>query len=201
MSTPTLDAVAILYTYKIMVQDVKKRPAFLMAVKNMKVQNQRVGINKIAEMLKEAAAWLNLKDPHTHTSHAGRITATTFLANQGASNVQMKVAGGWANMKTVNGYIADSNLMRQDTAGKMLILAGAGQKRDEIKPMAGTFSSGDPPSLVQQKPSFMPAKRKATQESSGAVRLMPMPGTSSSEGGPSVVQQIPNQNQTATTAK
>lgn len=101
-----MDPVGILQRYDAMAKLCKDRRAFLMGIRNMKVTSQRLGINRLKLHFQDIATFLQLPDVKKYTSHSGRRTATTVLANRGATNVQLKKVGGWTNMSTVEGYIA-----------------------------------------------------------------------------------------------
>ena len=53
------------------------------------------------------------------TNHLWRRSAATEMADNGANALQLKMAGRWNNIKTAEGYVADS-LDREHDAMRML---------------------------------------------------------------------------------
>lgn len=120
VSSSYLDAVGIVRRYDELARKAKKRDFYLVRVVNIKASSQNIGMNRLKCHTKEIAAFLQLPEPEKYTSHSGRRTAATFLANKGATNVQIKNIGEWTNMTTANGYIAHNDTMRRDTAAMVL---------------------------------------------------------------------------------
>lgn len=70
--------------------------------------------NKISEIPKSIALFLNLPTPERYTGHSFRRTSATLLANSGASLTTIKTHGGWRSSTVAEGYIENSlgNKMR-----------------------------------------------------------------------------------------
>lgn len=82
-STAQLDAVGIVRRYDDLVRMCRQRDAFLMRLYKMKVNNQIVGINRLARFPKEIAEFLKLPEHETYTNRSQLQLSATFLANQG----------------------------------------------------------------------------------------------------------------------
>jgi hypothetical protein len=55
-----------------------------------KFVNSPMGINSIAQIPQKIAKFLNLQNPQQYTGHCFRRSASTFLANQGISLLNLK---------------------------------------------------------------------------------------------------------------
>lgn len=67
---------------------------FFLNYKNGKCTKQVTGKNKIGNMPKEIANYLNLPDPQAYTGHSFRRTSATLLANSGFDITTLKLHGG-----------------------------------------------------------------------------------------------------------
>ena len=67
-----------------------------------------MGKNKISEIPKVIALYLNLDDADCYTGHCFRRTGATLLSNSGANLVDVKSLGGWRSDAVVQGYIENS---------------------------------------------------------------------------------------------
>lgn len=146
VSAEGYDSFPIIKRYMALADTLSHRPAFLLQVRNMKIHSQRIGINSIRDHMKQIATFRGLPNHNSYTSHSGRRTAATLMASSGASNLQLKRAGGWRNMATVDGYVAENAAMRRDTAVKLLSMNSVSSAvRNNLVTKAGTSVS--PPML------------------------------------------------------
>lgn len=120
VNTVNVQAADIIRMYDGIARTSWKRDAFMIGYRNGKHTGQRLEKHTLGKHGIQIATFLQLPDPHTYTGHCLRRTAATLLANKGTSNMQMREVGGWKSMTTVNGYIAENDTMRRDTAEKML---------------------------------------------------------------------------------
>lgn len=150
VNTETIPAVDIMRRYKQITSSIGQRTYFLHGIKNNKAVRQRLGINRVAAHCEEVAKFLELSNPKSYSSHTNRRTSTTIMANNGATNVQLKSLGGWKNMKTVDGYIAENETMQRKTANTVLNL------KDDRKRPSSTATSGAYEKLEGQKPAKCP---------------------------------------------
>ncbi|XP_011308819.1 uncharacterized protein [Fopius arisanus] len=84
-----------------------------------KCTRQPIGINKIGNMAKEAAIFLNLPNVNRYTSHCIRHTSATCLANTGASDVALKQLGGWKSTEIAHNYCQNSLHNKRTIAGRI----------------------------------------------------------------------------------
>ncbi|CAI6366167.1 unnamed protein product [Macrosiphum euphorbiae] len=100
--------------YDIFKKYIDLRPAnvqsdrFFLNYKNGKCTKQVIGKNKIGNMPKEIANYLNLPDPQAYTGHSFRRTSATLLADSGGDITTLKRHGGWKSSQIAEGYIEDS---------------------------------------------------------------------------------------------
>jgi hypothetical protein len=69
--------------------------------------------------------FLKLKKPEAYTGHAIRRTATTWLAERGASSSIIQKFGGWKSSSVAQEYIDNTDSIRQTIAEK---ISGIDQK-------------------------------------------------------------------------
>lgn len=79
-----------------------------------KCTRQVIGKNKIGDVPKTIATFLNLENPKTYTGHCLRRTAATLLSDSGASLQSLKQLGGWRSDKVALGYVENSMHARQN---------------------------------------------------------------------------------------
>jgi len=72
-----------------------KSDRFFLNYKNGKCAKQVIGKNKIENMPKEIAKYLNLPDPQAYTGHSIRRTSATLLDDSGGDITTPKRHGGW----------------------------------------------------------------------------------------------------------
>lgn len=73
-----------------------------------KCLRQVIGKNKMSNIPKEIATYLNLPNPNLYTGHCLRRTSATLLADSGANLTIIKRHGGWKSSKVAEGYIEES---------------------------------------------------------------------------------------------
>lgn len=101
-------------------QYARLRPAnvssnrFFLKYASGKCVAQNVGINKIGQIPKEIATYLELLSPSEYTGHCFRRTSVTLLADAGGDLVTIKRHGGWKSSAVAEGYIDDSIKNKND---------------------------------------------------------------------------------------
>lgn len=90
-----------------------------------KCVNQVVGVNKIRNVPKEIASYLNLPHPEAYTGHCFRRSSATLLADAGADFTTIKRHGGWRSSMVAETYIEDSIQNKISIANKLLPSAAA----------------------------------------------------------------------------
>jgi integrase len=88
-------------------------------ISNGKITKQKRGKTFFYELPKRIATFLKLEHPEKYTGHAIRRTATTWLAEQGASASIIQKFGGWKSSSVAQEYIDDSDNIRQTIAMKL----------------------------------------------------------------------------------
>lgn len=83
-------------------------PRFFLNYQNGKCTRQVIGKNKLSNMPKEIATYLNLPNPEQYTGHCFRRTSATLLADSGANITTLKRHGGWRSDQVAEGYIENS---------------------------------------------------------------------------------------------
>lgn len=81
---------------------------FFINYQNGKCTRQVIGKNKISDMPKKIACFLNLPNPEQYTGHCFRRTSATILADSGADLTSIKRLGGWKSSTVAEGYIENS---------------------------------------------------------------------------------------------
>lgn len=81
---------------------------------------QVIGINKLGNMPKQIAIYLNLDNPEIYTGHCFRRTAATVLVDAGADLVTLKRLGGWKSSEVAEGYIENSMRNRMNIANTLI---------------------------------------------------------------------------------
>ncbi|KAK4875617.1 hypothetical protein RN001_012039 [Aquatica leii] len=69
---------------------------------------QPIGINKMGEMPKVIASFLNLENPEQYSGHCFRRSSASELANRGGDILTLKQHGGWKSSSAAEGYIETS---------------------------------------------------------------------------------------------
>jgi hypothetical protein len=100
--------------YKVLVEKPKGR--FFRIRRNGAYINQPCGRSFFLEVPKTIAKWLNKPDWKKHTGHSIRRTAATWLANAGASNVELKKFGRWKSDTVAQGYVDRSEFHKRKLA-------------------------------------------------------------------------------------
>lgn len=119
--------------------------SFFMNFQNGKCTKQVIGINKFAKMGREIASFLKIVNPEQYTGHCLRRSSATLYADSGANMTALKRHGGWKSASVAEGYIADSQKNKIDTANKIL---------SQINPNSNTNTLTSTPSNLRP---FMPA--------------------------------------------
>jgi hypothetical protein len=70
---------------------------------------QNVGINKVGDMGKIVATYLNLPDPNQYTGHCFRRSSATLLVDGGGDILTLKRHGGWKLSTVAESYVDESN--------------------------------------------------------------------------------------------
>lgn len=85
-----------------------------------KCTKQVVGINKIGNVPKQIAQYLNLPNPNLYTGHCLRRTSATILIDAGGDLFALKRHGGWKSSTTAEGYVDNSLNNKTLTAHKII---------------------------------------------------------------------------------
>jgi len=75
----------------------------------MTCTNKNVGKNTLAESPRIIALWNEREDWESFTSHSFRRTAATRMAENGATILDIQIAGGWKSEKIARRYVEKSN--------------------------------------------------------------------------------------------
>lgn len=86
---------------------------------NGRCSRQVIGKNKFSELPREVATFLALPNAKEFTGHALRRSSATWLADSGASLVDMKRFAGWKSDSVAQGYIAESVGNKRKLAGML----------------------------------------------------------------------------------
>ena len=86
---------------------------FFLTYSKGKCIRQPMGKNKISEVPKNIASYLNLENPELFTGHSFRRTGATLLSNSGASLVEGKNLGGWKSDNVAQSYIEESLAVKE----------------------------------------------------------------------------------------
>lgn len=120
----------------------EKGKAIFRQVRNGKVTAQKRGKTFFYELPRRVAHFLRLEDKDKYTGHTIRRTATTWLAERGASTNVIQKFGGWKSASVAQGYIDDSDKMKttiaqtiQESGNKAITLTTA-----QTVAQASTFS-------------------------------------------------------------
>lgn len=65
---------------------------------------------------KRIAELLDLPEPEKYTSHCFRRSAATQLAEEGATESEIRIAGNWKSNEAAMGYIQDSDKMKRNVS-------------------------------------------------------------------------------------
>ena len=88
---------------------------FFIVYKKGKCSRNVIGKNKISDVPKSIASYLNLDDVELYTGHSFRRTEATLLSNSGANLVDVKSLGGWKSDAVVQGYIDNTLANKRKT--------------------------------------------------------------------------------------
>lgn len=92
---------------------------FFIAYRNGRCTNSHIGINKISQVPRTIAAFLNLPNPELYTGHCFRRSSASGLANNGGDLITVKKHGGWKSSAVAEGYI-EASLKRKTEVANML---------------------------------------------------------------------------------
>ena len=99
-----------------------------------------VGKTTLGNTAKFVAEAMNLPNVQKFTSHAWRRTSVTWLANNGATGIELVTAAGWASVETSKIYINNSNIIKESIAGK-LSLTDSVSSSTQIVPSTAKLST------------------------------------------------------------
>lgn len=99
--------------YEICKKYMNKRPCtgnkcFFLNYRNQKCTVQNVGINKIGEVGKVIATFLNIEHPELYTGHCFRRSSATLLVDNRADILTLKRHGGWKSTTVAESYVEES---------------------------------------------------------------------------------------------
>ena len=80
-----------------------KTERFFIQFHKGKCHRQVMGRNKIGQIPKTIAEYLELTHPHRYTGHCLRRTSATFLSDSGANTTMLKQLGGWKSAGIAEG--------------------------------------------------------------------------------------------------
>ena len=80
-----------------------KTERFFIRFHKGKCHRQVIGRNKIGQIPKTIAEYLELTHPHRYTGHCLRRTSATFLSDSGANTTMLKQLGGWKSAGIAEG--------------------------------------------------------------------------------------------------
>jgi integrase len=75
-----------------------------------------MGKTTIANIPRQIATFLGIKDPETYTGHALRVTLVTVLADSETNNLALKRHGRWKSDSIAEEYIRNSDHIQKETA-------------------------------------------------------------------------------------
>ncbi|KAK4881350.1 hypothetical protein RN001_004669 [Aquatica leii] len=78
-----------------------------------------IGINKIGQMPKSIATFLNLSNPEFYTGHCFRRNSVSEFANRGGDLITIKKHGGWKSSAVAEGYIDATITKKFEVAQKL----------------------------------------------------------------------------------
>lgn len=81
---------------------------FFFNYRNGKCTNQPIGINKIGQMPKVIATFLQLPNAKLFSGHCFRRSSASHLANSGGDLLTIKRHGGWKSSTVAEGYVEGS---------------------------------------------------------------------------------------------
>lgn len=97
-----------------------QNPQFFLNFQNKKCTVQTVGINKIGNMGKHIASYLNLPDAQCYTGHCFRRSSATLLVDNGGDILTLKRHGGWQSTSVAESYIDESLQNKIEISNKLL---------------------------------------------------------------------------------
>ncbi|XP_031358722.1 uncharacterized protein LOC116182334 [Photinus pyralis] len=112
--------------YNIVKKYAALRPAdvpsdnFFVNYQKGKCTKQVIGINKLGNMPKQIATFLNLENPQNYTGHCFRRTSATMLVDAGADITTLKRHGGGKSSEGAEGYVDNSLQNRINVASKIV---------------------------------------------------------------------------------
>lgn len=90
-----------------------------MSFRHGKFTANPLGKNKIREIPKLIAQFLELEDSDSYTGQCFRRSSATSLADSGISRTNLKRHGGWKSDSVAEGYLSNSKKMRKDIANML----------------------------------------------------------------------------------
>lgn len=97
---------------------------FFVCYRSGRCTTQPIGINKIGEMPKIIAKYLNLLNYEHYTGHCFRRSSASHLANSGADLITIKKHAGWKSSAVAEGYL-DASLKRKMHVSTLLSSASS----------------------------------------------------------------------------
>lgn len=78
---------------------------FFVNYNNGRCTKQNVEMNKIGNMGKQIASYLELPNPELYTGHCFRRSSATLLIDAGADTMALKRQGGWKSTTPPNNHL------------------------------------------------------------------------------------------------
>lgn len=97
--------------------------------------NKRRGIRFFQDLPKVMATDLGLMNPNSYTHHSFRRTTASFLHHSGLTLKAICDAGGWKDVKTVEGYISECNYQKRKM-GNALSLSKVGKRKATLEDLS-----------------------------------------------------------------
>ncbi|CAD6203296.1 GSCOCG00009745001-RA-CDS, partial [Cotesia congregata] len=116
-------------------------------------KRQIIGKNKISEVPRKVAEYLELEHPEAYTGHCFRRTAATLLANSGANLTAVKQLGEWRSSTTAEGYIEHSLANRRQIYQQII------SSHQEISPRSTSNCQVPSATITNEAPSTSTANQ------------------------------------------
>lgn len=92
---------------------------FFLTYRNGRCTTSPIGINKISQVPRMIAQFLDLANAEDYTGHCFRRSSASNLANNGADLITIKKHGAWKSSAIAEGYI-EASLKRKTEVADML---------------------------------------------------------------------------------